>query len=78
MAKKYTLTIDPEKMRIGDLEVIDNLVARASGAISPFFDMLDRVAVFEGVDDFRELPLTELRNIAEKIGDAVGEGSEGN
>lgn len=79
MAKKFTVEIDPDAMRIGDLEVIDNLTARTSGAIGPFFEMLERVATFEGVDDFRTLPMTALSEIAAAIGDAVGDASnEGN
>jgi hypothetical protein len=77
MAKqKYTVEIDPEAMRIGDLEVIDNLTANATGSIAPFFEMLDRVATFEGVDDFRDLPLGALKDIAGAIGSAVGDASE--
>ena len=73
----FTVKVDSDKMRLGDLEIIDNILAKPTGAIAPFFEMLGRVAEFEGVEDFRSLPLTALGEVAAAIGDAVGKASEG-
>lgn len=77
MAKEFTVKIDPDKMRLGDLEVIDNIIAHPTGSVGPFFEMLERVATFEGIKDFRSLPLSALGQVAAAIGDAVGAASEG-
>ena len=71
MPKELDITINVDAMRLGDLEVLENVTNMAPGSVGNFFEMLDRVASINGVDNVRELPLTAMSEIASAITDAV-------
>jgi len=80
MPEEIVVHVDLDKMTIGDLETLEQTASMSEpGGIGTFYGLIDRVATIEGVDNFRELPITKLKDIIAAITGAVNfEDDEGN
>jgi hypothetical protein len=77
MAQEIRIEVDIDKMELGDLIVLENAAQMEPGAIGKFLSLVERIAVVEGIDDVRRLPIRALKTLVEAVVDAVTEAAEG-
>lgn len=66
MTEEFSITIEIENMLIGDLELLDK-ADTGDLSTTELVDFLDRVVE----EDVRLIPLVQLPNIVNKLGEAV-------
>lgn len=67
---RVKVTIDPDKLLFGDLEILEK--ASAGGGMTEFIALIERVATVEGVDDVRKVPLSQFKEIIGALNAAMG------